>query len=1527
MVPGNTGNLVKTVNGTNYAFAGWTTTADGSGTVYSPDGENPTYTMGNTSVTFYAKWAVASLTVGTGDPVDYPTLRSAFEAARDASGETKKVTLLTDFTEADDLYAESSFTFDLNGKTLTFGNNKYFYINENVDLTISGTGGGTIEFNSESFVSNAGTLTVSGGTIRNNHGAAIENHVNLIISGGTVSGTTSAVSNYCDSAKYCGSVKITGGTVSATSENDWAAAVTNAGTGGGTISISGDAVLSGSVGVCSLYGSVTITGGTITGTRYGVYNDLISELNISGGGTITGSGADGVGVAYQDGSFKLSGAPVISGSKDVNIAGINKITISGTLTNTEPIGITLEDFQTGVFTSGLKGKGYASNFTSDEGYSVGLTAEGEAILGFAVTYDGNGNTGGTAPAAAVGDQNNPVYAAPSDTFTKTGYTFSNWNTEQAPSETKPGEVYNAGAQVNPSADMTLYAQWTANSYTVVFDKNAADATGTMAEQSFTYDAEPTALRANAYKRAGYLFGGWNTASDGSGDPYAEMAEVRNLTADPDGEVTLYARWTVTKVSVGKLDAVSGNALAGAKLQVIDGAGSEAKSWTSTENVYEIEKLAKGVTYTLHEEEAPAGYAAAADTTFTIGEDGKVTTTDGELTPEGVLVVRDKRKITASAEDVNVTYNGKPHSITLSIKDAVSGDDLSGAVVKYGTEAGSYDLNENPAYTDVDEYTVYYQVSKDNYETAEGSAKVTISKAKLTITANDQEYDWTGMDQGEGDTVYEDPAEIAKKVTVEGLQGSDALTSIILDGHKTDVGIYEALIEPSQAAINEGAATDNYEINYVKGKLTIKKASGMTVTAVNYEGVYDAAAHDGGGTPSVTEGTTLVYSTDGGTSWSETVPSVTNVGTVNYIVKASNPNYADAEDEGTLTVTAAELTITVKDQEYTYSGSPRGEDNAVYTAAADITGKVKAEGLQGSDALTSITLNGQETDAGEYPGRIEASAAALGSAAGNYDIQYAAGKLTIEKAENPAVITGTAEVVRGGNTVDLSANVSGAEGGVTYGVTTGTCTVDPKTGVLTSGTDAGSCTVTVTVEGNKNYKPASGTIEVTVTDKDTGTLTVTQEDVTYGESVPDPDYDKPAAGGTVTVLYSGTKADGTAYGPSADKPADAGSYAVSVTYETSDTVYTGGGRFTIARKEITVSVRDKIVIYSGDEQYGGSEPVFSGLAGGHTASISYTPAHGTEVSETAYDNGVFGDDLKVEDASGNDVTANYDLISKTPGKLTIMEDPTIYRVTVRSEGGGAASASPASGTKGTPVTLKVDSIEDGYSFKEWKVVSGDVTISGNTFNIGNKDVEILAVFEAVIPEDSMDLDVEIINYSGSKNEIPSKVKKLTEDFSVQLRDGKKVVSESENVTVTFKGGTGSKKITVSGVRFNRKISGGLSGYSVYLKSFPEYVSEGTGRNRVNYRLKYNAWVKDDKTITIYLAWRTDDDFGPVIIPLPEDEIGAYVLRPDKTKEYLIFQTYETCMWYLGDEELCAGHERCYHKEGVYGIDWWPAQVPK
>ena len=113
------------------------------------------------------------------------------------------------------------------------------------------------------------------------------------------------------------------------------------------------------------------------------------------------------------------------------------------------------------------------------------------------------------------------------------------------------------------------------------------------------------------------------------------------------------------------------------------------------------------------------------------------------------------------------------------------------------------------------------------------------KQPLTITAKPQTYTYNGMQQGEGDTAYDDSAAISEKIVVDGLQSGDSITSIILDGEQTEVGVYEGAdgIVPSNARIN-GKSEDesDYVITYIPGKLTIEAApSECTVTFENWDG--------------------------------------------------------------------------------------------------------------------------------------------------------------------------------------------------------------------------------------------------------------------------------------------------------------------------------------------------------------------------------------------------------------------------------------------------------------------------------------------------------------------------------------------------------------------------------------------------------------------------------------------------------------------------------------------------------------------
>ncbi len=83
-------------------------------------------------------------------------------------------------------------------------------------------------------------------------------------------------------------------------------------------------------------------------------------------------------------------------------------------------------------------------------------------------------------------------------------------------------------------------------------------------------------------------------------------------------------------------------------------------------------------------------------------------------------------------------------------------------------------------------------------------------------------------------------------------------------------------------------------------------------------------------------------------------------------------------------------------------------------------------------------------------------------------------------------------------------------------------------------------------------------------------------------------------------------------------------------------------------------------------------------------------------------------------------------------ITIAKDaPAEYTVTVKTDGNGTASASPDKAVAGTEITLTATP-NKGYHFKEWQVISGNVTIKDDKFTMPDSNVEVKAIFEKNAP---------------------------------------------------------------------------------------------------------------------------------------------------------------------------------------------------
>ena len=121
---------------------------------------------------------------------------------------------------------------------------------------------------------------------------------------------------------------------------------------------------------------------------------------------------------------------------------------------------------------------------------------------------------------------------------RTGYIFDDWYDDDTFSFT-----YNFNNSITKNT--TIYAKWNAITYTVTYDKNASDATGSTPDSGpHTYDVNAT-LTTNGYSRTGYTFSGWALSSGGAvlSSPY------KNLTETNGAKVTLYAKWTPLSYTV------------------------------------------------------------------------------------------------------------------------------------------------------------------------------------------------------------------------------------------------------------------------------------------------------------------------------------------------------------------------------------------------------------------------------------------------------------------------------------------------------------------------------------------------------------------------------------------------------------------------------------------------------------------------------------------------------------------------------------------------------------------------------------------------------------------------------------------------------------------------------------------------------------------------------------------------------------------------------------------------------------------
>ena len=209
----------------------------------------------------------------------------------------------------------------------------------------------------------------------------------------------------------------------------------------------------------------------------------------------------------------------------------------------------------------LNGKEF--NFETPITENITLTAAWETVQ-YTITYDLDyGTVAGTNPTEYNITSSDITLINP----TKTGYTFKGWSGTDLTGDGNKSVTIPAGS----TGDRSYTANWTANTYTVTFDKNAADATLGTASKNVTYGGTYSDLPTPV--RAGFNFAGWFTAA-------AEGEKIESSTVCMTAnDHTLYAHWTAKEIPALKITATPNTLRGGGKVTLTVDAPNDAGTIT------------------------------------------------------------------------------------------------------------------------------------------------------------------------------------------------------------------------------------------------------------------------------------------------------------------------------------------------------------------------------------------------------------------------------------------------------------------------------------------------------------------------------------------------------------------------------------------------------------------------------------------------------------------------------------------------------------------------------------------------------------------------------------------------------------------------------------------------------------------------------------------------------------------------------------------------------------------------------------
>ena len=291
-------------------------------------------------------------------------------------------------------------------------------------------------------------------------------------------------------------------------------------------------------------------------------------------------------------------------------------------------------------------------------------------------------------------------------------------------------------------------------------------------------------------------------------------------------------------------------------------------------------------------------------------------------------------ISLSATPYNGIYDGKAHNALTNVSA-----NPSDAKLEYSINGGTYSTTM-PTITNVSSFTVTIKASKLGYKTQTRTETVKVSRAegKLMLSAT------SGTITYPSNTTF----------TVSGNTGALSVSSNNNNIATASVSGNTVTVKPGTTAGKAtitvtSVATTNYNAKSATYMATVNNGT-ISLSATPYTGTYDGKAHNALTNVSVNPSDAkLEYSTNG-TTYSTTMPTITNVSSFTVTVRASKAGYKTQSTTQTVKVNKAAGTLTLS----ATSGTINYPNSTTFTVSGN-TGSITAS--SSNTKVATVTVSG------------------------------------------------------------------------------------------------------------------------------------------------------------------------------------------------------------------------------------------------------------------------------------------------------------------------------------------------------------------------------------------------------------------------------------------------------------------------------------------------------------------------------------------------------------------------------------------